>query len=269
MNQKKCSFCGDSYKPRNVRHRFCSGCKRARWAAYMRDWTLKAGKVSQGLGESSCADCGAVYVKKTHNNSRCIACRRKRQLALKRESGRKSRNAAKVVVCVMCGRNAPRTSSGQKTCVDCRPAYWKDLNARWARRNPDVVSRIRRRLYSKRRSDPICRLNGNMSGMIGYSLKTKGGRSWESLVDFTLDELISHLESKFSSGMRWGNYGLWHVDHIRPIASFNIMEAGDSEFRECWSLSNLQPLWADENRRKTSRWNGRVHRRPITKGVAI
>ena len=53
--------------------------------------------------------------------------------------------------------------------------------------------------------------------------------------------------------MSWDNYGEWHVDHIKPISSFNIQEIGDNEFIECWSLNNLQPLWGDENIRKSNK----------------
>ena len=47
--------------------------------------------------------------------------------------------------------------------------------------------------------------------------------------------------------MGWDNYGEWHVDHIRPIASFNFESVDCAEFKECWSLDNLQPLWAFDN----------------------
>ena len=40
----------------------------------------------------------------------------------------------------------------------------------------------------------------------------------------------------------------WHVDHIRPCALFDHQD--ERQFLECWSLGNLQPLWASENCRK-------------------
>lgn len=86
------------------------------------------------------------------------------------------------------------------------------------------------------------------------SLKgAKGGRSWEKLVGYSVNDLIDHLESRFHEGMTWDNYGAWHIDHIRPIDSFNYLSPEDEEFRECWALQNLQPLWALENMRKGSK----------------
>ena len=85
------------------------------------------------------------------------------------------------------------------------------------------------------------------------SLKDKkGGRSWETLVDYTLKELMDHLETNFLEGMSWDNYGNWHIDHIKPVSSFNINSFDSDDFRECWELTNLQPLWAEDNLKKGS-----------------
>ena len=50
--------------------------------------------------------------------------------------------------------------------------------------------------------------------------------------------------------MTWGNYGKWHVDHIIPQAFFKYTSTDDVEFKYCWSLNNLQPLWAKDNIKK-------------------
>jgi hypothetical protein len=65
---------------------------------------------------------------------------------------------------------------------------------------------------------------------------------------------MQHLEKQFTEGMTWDNYGQWHVDHIRPMSSFNFTSLDDPEFKECWDLSNLQPLWETENLSKGSRY---------------
>ncbi len=67
---------------------------------------------------------------------------------------------------------------------------------------------------------------------------------------FTVDELIEHMESRFQPGMWWGNHGEWHIDHIVPKSHFKFKEIGDVVFLKCWSLENLQPLWAKDNLRK-------------------
>lgn len=41
------------------------------------------------------------------------------------------------------------------------------------------------------------------------------------------------------------NGGLIHIDHRRPLASFDLDDP--EQVMAAWSLSNLQPLWADHN----------------------
>ena len=69
-----------------------------------------------------------------------------------------------------------------------------------------------------------------------------------SRLKYTAEDLVMHLESNFQDGMSWSNYGKWHIDHIKPCALFDLTK--ELEFEECWSLKNLQPLWAVENMKK-------------------
>ena len=71
------------------------------------------------------------------------------------------------------------------------------------------------------------------------------------LVGCSIEELMKHLESQFQDGMSWDNYGEWHIDHIRPCASFDLLN--EEEQRACFHYSNLQPLWAVDNLRKGSK----------------
>lgn len=72
-------------------------------------------------------------------------------------------------------------------------------------------------------------------------------------------ELRLHLEKQFydnsktGEAMSWDNYGLkgWHIDHIKPISSFNI--ANHDEFLEAFNYKNLQPLWCFDNFSKHNR----------------
>jgi hypothetical protein len=80
-----------------------------------------------------------------------------------------------------------------------------------------------------------------------------GGRSWRSLVGYGPDDLIRHLERQFAPGMTWKNMGRWHIDHIQPVASFRITGTDCPEFKACWSLPNLRPLWAADNLSKSAR----------------
>lgn len=107
--------------------------------------------------------------------------------------------------------------------------------------------------YNRARSDPSYRISKSIGSSIRNQVKKNGIHKFKYL-GYTCDELMSHLEKQFTSKMSWDNYGsYWHIDHITPKSSFNIKEAGDSEFMACWCLSNLRPLEAIENLKKSSK----------------
>jgi len=90
--------------------------------------------------------------------------------------------------------------------------------------------------------------------MVLFSLRGgKAGRTWQSILGFNLDELTLHIERQFEKGMSWKNMGDWHIDHIVPKASFSYASEIDDEFRACWSLTNLRPMWSKENMKKGAR----------------
>lgn len=56
-------------------------------------------------------------------------------------------------------------------------------------------------------------------------------------------QLKEHMETLFTTGMSWENYGEWHIDHIVPISKFSK----ETPINIINSLDNLQPLWAKDN----------------------
>jgi hypothetical protein len=71
------------------------------------------------------------------------------------------------------------------------------------------------------------------------------------MLGMPLDEFLIYIESKFQTGMTWQNHGQWHLDHIRPVASFDMLNEASHE--ACFHYSNFQPLWAADNLAKRSR----------------
>jgi hypothetical protein len=124
-------------------------------------------------------------------------------------------------------------------------------------KNKDKIREIKRNYEKTRKAnDPLYKLVANFRTAIWTVLKEnnmdKYGHYFE-ILQYSPDELATHLENQFSEGMTWENYGEWHVDHRTPISSFNFQEIGDNEFIRCWSLENLQPMWAEENIRKSNK----------------
>lgn len=122
----------------------------------------------------------------------------------------------------------------------------KKRSKEWKLNNVERVKLNARKHNRKRRQNITVKLSDAMASNIYDSLKgNKNGRGWETLVGYTLENLRKHLELSFTPKMSWKNYGRhgWNIDHVRPISSFNFKNTEDKEFKECWALNNLQPLW--------------------------
>lgn len=116
--------------------------------------------------------------------------------------------------------------------------------------------RSREKTYQKRRldTDVNYRLKRNLRSRLYQALTAvRAGKKVSAVKDLgcSVPELIKHLEARFKLGMTWDNYGQWHVDHIRPLASFNLTDA--EQQKAACHYNNLQPLWAAENISKGSR----------------
>jgi len=123
----------------------------------------------------------------------------------------------------------------------------------WQAQNPEKSRLLKKADWNRRYANPKNRLSFCVSGAVRRSLKgkTKDGIHWEPLVGYSIAELRRHLERRFKDGMTWENYGsAWHLDHIIPVAVFNFETPEDIDFKRCWALKNLQPLWASDNMSK-------------------
>jgi hypothetical protein len=130
--------------------------------------------------------------------------------------------------------------------------YWKTEQYK-KRHKSHKYKEYKKRYEKERRIKDYCyRLYYGVSNGIYNSLKkNKKGRKWESLVGYTLNDLMIHLEKQFKPWMSWENWGKgkgkWNIDHIKPKSLFHYTSPEDQEFKECWALSNLRPLEAHEN----------------------
>jgi hypothetical protein len=134
---------------------------------------------------------------------------------------------------------------------------WNKYIKEYRENNPDKIRQIKRDYERNRKaSDPLYKLISNFRTAIYQVLKESNvekNRHYFDILQYTPEELIIHLESQFKDTMSWDNYGEWHVDHKLPITSFNIEVMGDKEFMKCWALENLQPMWGEENIRKSNK----------------
>ena len=116
------------------------------------------------------------------------------------------------------------------------------------------VSKRAKNHTKKRAEEPLQRMIESQRSRIYIAVKNavKSDRTM-NLVGCTPNELRDHLESQFKDGMTFDNYGRggWHIDHIKPCASFDLSDP--KQQRECFHYTNLQPLWEKENLSKGSK----------------
>ena len=134
----------------------------------------------------------------------------------------------------------------------------KIYHTEWRNKNREHVSKKGRDwIQNKRKTDDGFRFKDRLRTAVWQCLKERNitkHHSTFTILGYTLEDLMTHLESLFTEGMTWDNYGEWHVDHKIPMSSFNFETTEDIEFKLCWCLDNLQPLWGKDNLSKGPRY---------------
>lgn len=155
--------------------------------------------------------------------------------------------------------NAEKFRIKQQKWRENNPEKEKEKSHKWREANLGRCSkRVMKWQKNKRKTDPKFRLNCNISCLIRATLKNgKGGSHWEEIARYTLSNLKKHLEKQFKDGMTWDNYGKggWEIDHKIPVSVFNFTKPEHEDFKRCWALSNLQPMWKKDNIVKSNKLN--------------
>ena len=197
-----------------------------------------------GGKRGTCKDCRLTKWIPTENETIiCIKCGIEKIYTLFAKHGKQKPNE-----CKSCRNKRELEKRDQN-----REEYNKKQREDWARNNALRNATRRKTLQKKRDEDPAYRVRMNMHARLSQMVTRKVGNTME-LAGCSLNDLCTFLEAEFSSGMTWENYGLrgWHIDHIRPCASFNLEDP--EEQKKCFHWTNLQPLWAIDNIRKGDKW---------------
>lgn len=131
----------------------------------------------------------------------------------------------------------------------------KKRKRRYYRENKELYSEATKRYRRKKGQELLDKekeRRNNNKHIVSWRelLRTANRRMGKKKEASTIDclgysalELKEHLEGLFKEGMTWENHGEWHIDHIKPVSSFDK----NTHPSIVNSLSNLQPLWAYEN----------------------
>jgi hypothetical protein len=109
-------------------------------------------------------------------------------------------------------------------------------------------------LRRKRAEGSTLTLAADLRSRLNSALTGRNRLHLYQLLGCSLDELKAHLQAQFKSGMTWTNRRRtgWHIDHIRPLASFDLTDP--EQLAQACHYKNLQPLWAADNLIKGARY---------------
>ena len=153
--------------------------------------------------------------------------------------------------CVICENIFKPITSRHKTCSDnCKVILKRRIN-----------NRFQKKYHQRQSKNPDYLFKRILLRSLRRMIKKEKIRSLK-YINYTREEFIKNMESKFLPGMNWNNYGAWHIDHIRPLVSFQFMdENGEIDInaaKQANELNNLQPLWARDNLSKHKKYGGEL-----------
>jgi hypothetical protein len=118
----------------------------------------------------------------------------------------------------------------------------------WYANNKDKRHKTRKQLYDNNVSYRIMCVVGSR---IRKCLHSKRERTID-ILGCSTSFFKCWIESQFTISMNWDNMGTyWHLDHVKPCASFNF--ENESEIYECFNWSNIRPLNGKENIQKSNK----------------
>lgn len=156
-------------------------------------------------------------------------------------------------------KNKDKISEYRKQNRDKRYDQYKE----WYAKNKDIRNKKKKDYYIKnkdklaewakeyRKQNPEQFFLRNSLNRIFFNWKGSRGKA-EELHGYTIEQLVARIEFQFKDGMSWDNRSEWHIDHKKPIARF--LEQGITDPKIVNALSNLQPMWASENRSKGAKF---------------
>jgi hypothetical protein len=171
--------------------------------------------------------------------------------------------------------NPKKVLEQQKKWRDKNPEWVYNRHKKWREENSELFNEIRRNWLNKnpekrkeyrenyklrkherrkerRDNDPVFNLTNRMRCRIWKYLNileiTKKNKTFD-IVGCSPEFLKEYLETQFIDGMSWNNRSEWHIDHIIPLSS---AKTEDELYRLC-HYTNLQPLWAEDNVKKSNK----------------
>lgn len=148
-------------------------------------------------------------------------------------------------------------SAANNQCMGCcedkrKTESYRRGKSEYYKKNKDwLMTNNVRRQRERYSENPNYKCSVAARNMLKRILKSTGNQKNNKsvkILGYSPHELRSHIELLWLDGMSWENYGEWHIDHIKPVSL--MISEGVSDPSIINALSNLQPLWAEDNFKK-------------------
>jgi len=252
--EKKCTKCfqvkliAQFNKDTNKRH--LAMCAKCQYELYQRPANVRR---LRELGKKPRAEMSKISPEEKILKNRAAVSRWSKQNREKRSAAERARRVLK-------NPPKPKAEKPVKTprialTSDERKAKRKEQGRIYRQKNQDKIASERLRYKEKHKACPHRKVAKNLRKRLKELLEpgTKIG-SFSGMTGCAKGELMTHIEGSFLENMSWDNYGEWHIDHIRPMASFDL--ANPQARKEVNHFTNLQAMWKSENEIKGSLWEG-------------
>lgn len=203
---------------------------------------------------SVCCICGKEFKPYRSTQKKCsdLECMKKYKAAWAREDYKKNPERALENSKKWHEENRERLNKSERTRMKEDKEYYSkrySQNQDYRKRNPDKIREYNREYSKTYRKEPKNRIANNLRSRLRMLItRDQKSASMLELIGCSWDELKLHLESQFTTGMSWDNYGDWHIDHRKACANFDLTLP--EEQKKCFHYTNLSPMWAADNIRK-------------------
>ena len=225
-----------------------------------------------------CEHCGIEFETENINKRFCTRSCKEKSKRKRIKQGIRLDNIEYTIKCERCGKEFTTTYQDRKYCsIECKLSannerckeyyldhkeYFKNYFNQYRKTEKYKIQR-KQWFNSRYKNDIDFKLKCVIKSRVLQFLKNFKQHHTIEYLDYTMGELKEYLERQFTTDMSWDNYGtLWHIDHIRPCASFKFVNDDGTEnfeaIKECWSLDNLHPMYILDNIRKGSKYAGEI-----------
>jgi len=251
MEKKKCSKCGveknvcEFYKTNGDKYRSkCKICYKELTSAYSKNNRKKRNEIQKEWRLNN-QNKVKEYRKKYYNENP------EKFIKISSNYRRKNPEKIKKQLREYYYKNKEKSNERSKLWREKNQEIKKEYQKNWKNINRQNIRNYIKNRYD---NDILFKLITNSRNRIVQFLKTKNvnksSKTFE-ILGCTPKELKEHLEKHFTEGMTWENhnYNGWHIDHIIPLSSATTKE----EIIKLCHYTNLQPLWAEENMKKSNK----------------